>query len=110
MIQFPSGGVPKKAPRWDLTGTEACSSGKVFSWMPLMVWKHFRIYRAEKEVNGLPGGPQAREACPPRAWPEGLWAPRESSDPLPKSFGCLLVQEKSSQKFYFVWTPFDIPF
>ena len=27
-----------KAPRWDLTGTEGCGGGKVFSWMPLVVW------------------------------------------------------------------------
>ena len=37
MIEPPSGGVPKKAPRWDLTGTEACGGGKVFWWMLLVV-------------------------------------------------------------------------
>ena len=25
--RFPSGGAPKKAPRWDLTGTEGCGGG-----------------------------------------------------------------------------------
>ena len=34
----PSGGAPEQAPRWDLTGTEGCSGGIRFSWMPLMVW------------------------------------------------------------------------
>ena len=32
----PSGGVPEKAPRWDLTGTEGCGGGKVVSWLPPM--------------------------------------------------------------------------
>ena len=30
----------KKAPRWDLMGTEGCGGGKVFSWMPLVVWEY----------------------------------------------------------------------
>ena len=38
MIESPSGRVPEKVPRWDLTGTEGCGGGKVFSWMPLLVW------------------------------------------------------------------------
>ncbi len=29
MINSPSGRVPEKAPRWDLTGTEGCGGGKV---------------------------------------------------------------------------------
>ena len=45
-----------------------------------------------------------------RARLEGLWSPRDSSGPLSKHHGCLLVQEKSSWKFYSVWTPYDIPF
>ena len=32
----PSGRMLKKAPRWDLTGTEGCGAGKVVSWLPLM--------------------------------------------------------------------------
>ena len=49
---------------------------------------------------------------PTRLWahPPPLWPPRGSSDLHSKSPGCLLVQEKSSQKFYSVWTPFGIPF
>ena len=64
VIDSPSVRSPEKAPRWDLTGTEACDGGKVFSWTPFMVWEYFRIYRAEREVGGLLGGPQAREAPP----------------------------------------------
>ena len=43
------------------------------------------------------------------ARPPSLWPPRGSSDFISKSLGCLLVQEKSSQRFYFVWTLFGIP-
>ena len=74
-----------------------------------MLGEYLGVYSAKIRVGGLPRGPQSRGA-PPRAHPEGLWGPRESSDPLPKSSGCLLVQENSSRKFYSVWTPFDIPF
>jgi len=38
VIDAPSGGAPEMAPRWDLTGTEGCGGGKVFSWMLLVVW------------------------------------------------------------------------
>ena len=32
--------MPEKAPRWDLTGTEGCGGGKVFLWLPLLVWEY----------------------------------------------------------------------
>jgi len=44
------------------------------------------------------------------ARPPPLWLPCGSSDSHSKSPGCLLVQEKSSRRFYSVWTPFGIPF
>ena len=53
MIESPSGRVPKKAPRWDLMGTEGYDGGKVFWWTLLVVWEYLRIYRAEREVGGL---------------------------------------------------------
>ena len=28
--------IAGKGPRWDLTGTEGCGSGKVVSWLPWM--------------------------------------------------------------------------
>ena len=34
VIDSPSGRSPKKAPRWDLMGTEGCGGGKVVSWLP----------------------------------------------------------------------------
>ena len=36
MINAPSGGAPKKAPRWDLSGTEGCGGGIMFSWCSWM--------------------------------------------------------------------------
>ena len=45
MIESPSGRVPEKAPRWDLTGTEACGGGKVFLYTLLMFVEYLRIYR-----------------------------------------------------------------
>ena len=64
VIDSPSDRLPEKVPRWDLTGTEACGGGKVFSWLSLMVWEYLRIYRIKKEVGGLPRGAQFREAPP----------------------------------------------
>ena len=109
VIESPSGRVPKKVPRWDIMGTEACGGGKVFWWTLLLIWEYLGIYSARIRVGGLPRGPQAREAPPLghdlRAfgalglfWPP-LEAPWMSSDP-----------RKIIVKFYSVWTPFDIPF
>ena len=36
MINAPSGGASKKAPRWVLSGTESCGSGIRFSWCSWM--------------------------------------------------------------------------
>ena len=49
--QIPSGRVPEKVPRWDLTGTEGCGSGKVFSWMDLVVRGYLGIYIQPKELG-----------------------------------------------------------
>ena len=40
VIESPSGRMPEKAPRWDLTGTEGCGGRKVFSWMLLVVLEY----------------------------------------------------------------------
>ena len=95
----------KKAPRWDLMGTEGCGGGKVFSWLSWQVLEYLRIYRRKKQVGGVTRGPQGWGARPP-----SLWSPRDFSDLHFKSSGCLLVQEKSSRKFHSIWTPFDIDF
>ena len=43
--RIPSGKMPEKAPRWDLTGTEGCGGGKVVSWLPWMFLGYKSIYR-----------------------------------------------------------------
>ena len=45
VIDSPSGRLPEKAPRWDLTGTEGCGGGKVVSWLPWKFLGYMRIYR-----------------------------------------------------------------
>ena len=77
VIESPSGRVPEKAPRWDLTGIEDCGGRKVFWWMPLLVWEYLGIYSARIRVGGIPRGPQALRA-PPRARLGGLWPPWEA--------------------------------
>ena len=74
MIESPSGRVLEKAPRWDLTGTEACGGGKVFWWTLLLVWEYLGIYRAKSRVGGLSGC--ALRACGPL---ETLLTPSPSS-------------------------------
>ena len=84
MIESPSGRVPEKAPRWDLTGIEGYGGGIVFWWTLLVVWDYLGIYGTEREVGGLARGPQARGA-PLRVRPEAcgvlgtLLAPSPSS-------------------------------
>ena len=53
-------------------------------------------------------GPRRVGAHPtPWARPPSLWSPRGFSDLHSKSSGCLLVQKKSSRKFYSVWYSFS---
>ena len=42
--RFPSGGAPKKAPRWDLLGTEGCGGGNRVSWCSWMFSGYMDIY------------------------------------------------------------------
>ena len=62
MIESPSGRMPEKDPRWDLTGTEVYDGGEVLWWTLLFVWEYLEIYRAGIRVRGPPRGPQARGA------------------------------------------------
>ena len=57
MVDSPSGRVPTKAPRWDLTDTEGYSGGNSFSWSLLMFSGYIGIYRRKKYVGGRPRGP-----------------------------------------------------
>ena len=43
--RFPYGGVPAKAPRWDLADTEGYGGGNSFSWSLLMFSGYIGIYR-----------------------------------------------------------------
>ena len=64
--------------------------------------------QAKKLGQGVHEGPTRVGACPtPRARPLSLWLPRGSSDFISKSPGCLLVQEKSSRRFYYIWYSFS---
>ena len=57
MIDAPSGGAPKKAPRWDLTGTECCGGGIRVLAPYLVVWGYVGIYRRKKYVDGATWAP-----------------------------------------------------
>ena len=62
MIDAPSGGAPKKAPRWDLdlTDTESYDGGIRVLAPYLIVWGYVGIYRRKEYVGGATGGPQGR--------------------------------------------------
>ena len=75
MINSPSGGVPAKASRWDLKGTETCGGGKRVSGGSLLVWEYFGIYSAGIRLRGATRGPQAWGRAYPLGAPPGLVAP-----------------------------------
>ena len=111
VIDSPSGGAPKKAPRWDLTGTEGCGSGNRVSWCSQMFSGYMSIYRRKKYAGGAPWGPRGWGEClPPWARPPASWPPRGVPDFNSKSSGLHLFQERSSRRFHSVWIPFGIPF
>ena len=83
---------------------------KVFSWLFLVSREYLGIYRPKNRVRRVVVGPQAKGVPPPRARPGGLWRHGRSPAFISKSAGFLLVQEKSFQRFYSVWTPFNIPY
>ena len=83
MVDSPSGGVPAKAPRWDLANTEGCSGGVRFSWCSWMFSGYVGIYRRKKYVEGRPRGPRDRgRALGGWTQPPPSWAPRGSTDLL----------------------------
>ena len=57
MIDSPSGRMPEKAPRWDLTGIEGCGGGKVVSWLSLMFLGYKSIYIGGRSSSGGHRGP-----------------------------------------------------
>ena len=69
----------------------------------------FVKYMPKNQVREVTRGPQGWGApYPPWACPPSLWTPCGFSDLHSKSSGCLLVQEKSSRKFYFIWYSFSV--
>ena len=55
MIDTPSGGAPKRAPRWDLVDTESCGGGIRVLAPYLIVWGYVGIYRRKEYVDGATG-------------------------------------------------------
>ena len=71
VIDAPSGGAPKQAPRWDLMGTEGWDGGIRFLAPYLIVWGYIGIYRRKEYVGGATGGPRGWRARPlPRGFLE----------------------------------------
>ena len=112
MINDPSGGAPKQAPRWDLMDTESYGGGIRVLAPYLIVWGYVGIYRRKKYVGGATGGSRGWRArlgggvgAPPTSWP-----PRLCLDVWSKSPGSCSLRKSRSQRFHSVWTPFDILF
>ena len=104
MIESPSDRVPEKAPRCDLTGTEACDGGKVFWWTLLMFGEYVRIYRSDFRVGGLPRGPQALRVRPSQGALSRLVASSGTFWPPLQVLRVSSGPRKSSRKFYSVWS------
>ena len=55
MIEYPSGSVPEKAPRWDLTRTEACDGRKsvrvALYWFG-NIWESIEVELGQMELRG----------------------------------------------------------
>ena len=58
VIDSSSGGVPEKAPRWDLAATKGCSSGNRVSWCSWMCTGYVDIYRRRRSVRGATRAPR----------------------------------------------------
>ena len=111
VINAPSGGASKKAPRWDLLGTEGCGSGNRVSWCSRMFSGYMSIYRRKKSVRGATRGPRVCVcvggcAYPPgrASLPRGLLVRFLTSTPSPLDHVC--SKNHSPEGFIL----FDIPF
>ena len=111
MIESPSGRVPEKAPRWDLTRTEACGGRKVFLVCPLVYGEYLGIYGAKIRVRVVPSWPtslggatlgRASRACGP------LMAPLASSRIFMVVFWSKKNRQKVSFRFDSIWYWFSI--
>ena len=111
MIDSPSGRLPEKDPRWDLSGTEAYGGGKSISWTLLRVSNFSGIYSIGIRSNGALWAPRGTRArLPPQARPGGSWAPQGSSGLLPKLLGSLVVQKRIVKNWHRIWTILYVDF
>ena len=108
--RFPSGGVPEKAPRWDLTGTEGCDGGNCVSLAPWLFSGYVGLYRRKKYVGGRPRGPRDMGARPIGAAPSYLMEASAASWLALQVLWITFVPKITLQRFHSLWTPFDIPF
>ena len=69
VVDSPSGRVPAKALRWDLTDTEGCGGGIRFLAPYLIVWGYVGIYRRKEYIGGASRGPRGRGARPREGCP-----------------------------------------
>ena len=100
MIDSPSGGVPEKASRWDLSRTEACGGGKSIAWTLLLVSRFLGIYSGGIRSKGAEVGPRGTRAClSPQAHPGGSWPPPGASGLLPKLLVLVMSRKISPKSF-----------
>ena len=107
VIESPSDRVPEKVPRWDLMGTEGRGGGKVFSWMPLVVWGYMGIYRRKNWVRRCMRGPQGWGRSLP---PGHALCPCGRPMAPPTSSPSLLIVFWSKKNHRKGFIPFGIPF
>ena len=69
------------------------------------------VYIGERSRSvELRGAHEGGDAPTPWARPPASWPPRCVFDFISMSSGLLSVQERPSQRFHSIWTPFGIPF
>ena len=111
VINAPSDGAPKKAPRWDLTGIEGCSVGKVVLWLSLMFLGYKSIYRRKKYVGGAMRGPRGWGRAYPLGVPSCLvaasWISRLLLQVFWIAFGPRKIIAKVSFRLDSVWYSFS---
>ena len=110
VIDPPSDRMPEKAPRWDLTRTEACSSGKSMLGGSLLVSEFWRIYRAGIRSTEETWGPQGTWRAYPLGAPRCLVAHSFAFWSHPEASRVSYVQKKIIKKFCGIWTSFGTNF
>ena len=101
MINAPFGGAPEKAPRWDLSSTEGCGSGKGVSLLSPKVSVYKSIYRRKKYIGGDMWGPRGWGRAYPLGAPSCLVADSRSSRLQLQVFWIAFVPRKIIAKVSF---------